>query len=96
MKAKSIREMNAKVRDPQRALSDEAIDTIVNLLTGAVRLRPLLKSFIVHVAHELQLIAGLFDEARIHLTGLRRMVDLRGGIADESIRSASMLAAIIT
>lgn len=36
MKAKSIREMNAKVRDPRRALSDEAFDTIVNLLTGAV------------------------------------------------------------
>lgn len=38
MKAKSIREMNAKVRDPKRALSDEAFDTIVNLLTGSVRL----------------------------------------------------------
>lgn len=36
MKAKSIREMNAKVRDPRRALSDEAFDTIINLLTGAV------------------------------------------------------------
>ncbi|KAJ5683188.1 hypothetical protein N7462_006353 [Penicillium macrosclerotiorum] len=77
MKAKSIREMNAKMRDSQRALSDEAFDTIVNLLTGS-------------------LIAGLFDEARIHLTGLRRMVELRGGITDESIRSASMLSAIIT
>jgi hypothetical protein len=43
-----------------------------------------------------QLIAGLFDEARIHLTGLKRMVELRGGITDESIRSASMLSAIIT
>ncbi|KAJ6104222.1 hypothetical protein N7523_010542 [Penicillium sp. IBT 18751x] len=77
MKAKSIREMNAKVRDPRRALSNEAFDTIINLLTGA-------------------LIAGLFDEARIHLAGLKRMVNLRGGIMDESIRSASMLAAIIT
>ncbi|GLI80048.1 hypothetical protein PoHVEF18_008396 [Penicillium ochrochloron] len=77
MKAKSIREMNAKMRDPKRALSDEAFDTIVNLLTGS-------------------LIAGLFDEARIHLTGLKRMVELRGGITDESIRSASMLSAIIT
>lgn len=38
MKAKSIREMNAKVRDPKRALSDEAFDTIVNLLTGSVSL----------------------------------------------------------
>jgi hypothetical protein len=38
MKAKSIREMNAKVRDPQRALSDEAFDTLVNLLTGSVRI----------------------------------------------------------
>jgi hypothetical protein len=36
MKAKSIREMNAKMRDPKRALSDEAFDTIVNLLTGSV------------------------------------------------------------
>jgi hypothetical protein len=43
-----------------------------------------------------QLIAGLFDEARIHLTGLKHMVELRGGITDESIRSASMLSAIIT
>lgn len=38
MKAKSIREMNDKVRDPKRALSDEAFDTIVNLLTGSVRI----------------------------------------------------------
>jgi hypothetical protein len=37
MKAKSIREMNAKMRDPNRALSNEAFDTIVNLLTGSVR-----------------------------------------------------------
>lgn len=36
MKAKSIREMNSKMQDPQRALSDEAFDTIVNLLTGSV------------------------------------------------------------
>lgn len=36
MKYKSIREMNSKVRDPKRALSDEAFDTIVNLLTGSV------------------------------------------------------------
>lgn len=43
-----------------------------------------------------QLIAGLFDEARIHLTGLRRMVELRGGITGESIQSASILTAIIT
>lgn len=48
------------------------------------------------VSHLSQLIAGLFDEARIHLTGLKRMVELRGGITDESIRSASMLSAIIT
>lgn len=38
MKAKSIHEMNTKVRDPRLALSDEAFDTIVNLLTGSVRL----------------------------------------------------------
>jgi len=37
MKAKCIREMNVKVRDPKQALSDEAFDTIVNLLTGSVR-----------------------------------------------------------
>jgi len=39
MKAKSIHEMNTKVRDPRLALSNEAFDTIVNLLTGSVRLR---------------------------------------------------------
>ncbi|KAJ5403940.1 hypothetical protein N7509_003811 [Penicillium cosmopolitanum] len=77
MKAKCIREMNVKVRDPTQALTNEAFDTIVNLLTGS-------------------LIAGLFDEARIHLTGLRRMVELRGGITGESIQSASILTAIIT
>jgi hypothetical protein len=38
MKAKSIHEMNTKVRDPRLALSNEAFDTIVNLLTGSVRL----------------------------------------------------------
>ncbi|KAJ5806974.1 hypothetical protein N7474_010566, partial [Penicillium riverlandense] len=77
MKVKSIREMNVKVRDPTKALSDEAFDTIVNLLTGS-------------------LIVGLFDEARIHLTGLKRMVELRGGILDDSIRSSTMLSAILT
>lgn len=36
MKARCIREMNAKVQDPKKALSNEAFDTIINLLTGAV------------------------------------------------------------
>ncbi|OGM40390.1 tachykinin family protein [Aspergillus bombycis] len=39
---------------------------------------------------------GLFDEARMHLRGLKRMVDLRGGITDNSIHQSSMLAAILT
>ncbi|KAJ5180745.1 hypothetical protein N7492_003955 [Penicillium capsulatum] len=77
MKAKSIREMNDKMQDPKRALSNEAFDTIINLLTGS-------------------LIAGQFDEARIHLTGLKRMVELRGGITGQSMSSASMLAAVLT
>lgn len=38
MKAKSIREMNAKMHDSRRALSNEAFDTIINLLTGSVSL----------------------------------------------------------
>lgn len=38
MKGRSIREMNVKVQNPELALSDEAFDTIVNLLTGSVRL----------------------------------------------------------
>ncbi|KAJ5273969.1 hypothetical protein N7478_009094 [Penicillium angulare] len=41
------------------------------------------------------LIAGLFDEARVHLTGLKRMVELRGGITDKSISSSSVLVAIV-
>lgn len=43
-----------------------------------------------------QLIVGEFNEVHTHLTGLKRLVDMRGGIADDSIRSSSMLAAIIT
>jgi hypothetical protein len=43
-----------------------------------------------------QLIIGEFNEVHTHLTGLKRMVDMRGGIADDSIRSSSMLSAIIT
>ncbi|KAJ5170626.1 uncharacterized protein N7500_003409 [Penicillium coprophilum] len=77
MRAKSIQEMSAKVRDPSRRLSNEAFDTIINLLTGS-------------------LIIGEFSEVHTHLTGLKSMVDLRGGITDESIRSSSMLSAIIT
>ncbi|KAE8374309.1 hypothetical protein BDV26DRAFT_270253, partial [Aspergillus bertholletiae] len=42
------------------------------------------------------LILGLFDEVRMHLRGLKRMVDLRGGIANNSIHQSSMLAAILT
>ncbi|RJE27424.1 hypothetical protein PHISCL_00300 [Aspergillus sclerotialis] len=41
------------------------------------------------------LVVGLFGEARIHLTGLKRMVELRGGIADDSIRCSSILAGIL-
>jgi hypothetical protein len=36
MRARSFQEMSAKVRDPTRRLSNEAIDTIINLLTGSV------------------------------------------------------------
>ncbi|KAF7591757.1 hypothetical protein BBP40_001137 [Aspergillus hancockii] len=77
MKAKCIREMNIKLRNPTLSLSNEAFGTIINLLTSA-------------------LIVGLFDEARMHLRGLKRMVELRGGIADNGIHQSSMLAAILT
>ncbi|KAJ5788065.1 hypothetical protein N7457_003055 [Penicillium paradoxum] len=77
MRAKSFQEMSAKVRDPSRRLSNEAFDTIINLLTGS-------------------LIIGEFNEVHTHLTGLKHMVDQRGGITDDSIRSSSMLSAIIT
>ncbi|KAJ5734222.1 hypothetical protein N7493_003008, partial [Penicillium malachiteum] len=77
MKAKSMREMTVKCHSLELSTTNEAFDTIVNLLTGA-------------------LIAGLFDEARIHLTGLKRMVELRGGIMHQSISSSSILSAIIT
>lgn len=36
MKVKSICEMNVKMRDPTQAISNEAFDTIINLLTGSV------------------------------------------------------------
>lgn len=36
MRAKSFQEMSAKVQDPSRRLSNEAFDTIINLLTGSV------------------------------------------------------------
>lgn len=36
MKAHAIREMNGKLRDTRTALSDEAFDTIINLLSSAV------------------------------------------------------------
>lgn len=49
-----------------------------------------------HASNPYQLIAGLFEEARMHLRGLKRMVDLRGGITDNSIHQSSMLAAILT
>ncbi|KAL1963286.1 hypothetical protein VTN77DRAFT_8509 [Rasamsonia byssochlamydoides] len=76
MKARCIREMNEKLRDPARALSHEAFDTIINLLTSA-------------------LIVGLFDEARIHLRGLKKMVELRGGITSDSIRNSIFVTAIL-
>ncbi|KAJ5143061.1 uncharacterized protein N7515_001848 [Penicillium bovifimosum] len=77
MRAKAFQEMTAKVRDPSRRLSNEAFDTIINLLTGS-------------------LIIGEFSEVHTHLTGLKHMVDQRGGITDDSIRSSSMLSAIVT
>ncbi|GIJ82519.1 hypothetical protein Asppvi_001027 [Aspergillus pseudoviridinutans] len=77
MKVRCMQEMNAKMRDSNRALSDESFDTMVNLLTST-------------------LIIGMFDEARIHLGGLKRMVELRGGLMADGINQSSMLAAIIT
>ena len=94
MRAKSIQEMSAKVRDPNRRLSNEAFDTIVNLLTGSVWILFAMSG--CSVADIPQLIIGEFSEVHTHLTGLKSMVDLRGGITDESIRSSSMLSAIIT
>ncbi|KAI2792133.1 hypothetical protein POX_b02169 [Penicillium oxalicum] len=76
MRAKCIHEMNLKISDPKKALTDEAFDTIINLLNGA-------------------LIGGFYDESRIHLMGMKRMVDLRGGITHEKMRATSMWAAIV-
>lgn len=40
MKSKCIREMNVKIQDPEQSLSDQAIDTVINLITSAVRFYP--------------------------------------------------------
>ena len=96
MRAKSIQEMSAKVRDPSRRLSNEAFDTIINLLTGSVWILSPNVGIQCCRANMSQLIIGEFTEVHTHLTGLKSMVDLRGGITDESIRSSSMLSAIIT
>ncbi|OXV10012.1 hypothetical protein Egran_02221 [Elaphomyces granulatus] len=77
MKARCIHEMNAKLKDPVLAISNEAFGTIINLLTSAM-------------------IVGLFNEARMHLKGLKRMVDLRGGITDDSVRKSIMLYTFLT
>lgn len=93
MKDKCIREMEAKVRNPDLAVSNEAFDTIIGLLTSAVRIT----SSILCWSHPnpSQLIVGLFAEVRMHLTGLRNMVAMRGGITAGSIRGSSILAAIL-
>lgn len=96
MRAKSIQEMSAKVRDPSRRLSNEAFGTIINLLTGSVWILFVKVGLQCCSANMPQLIIGEFSEVHTHLTGLKSMVDLRGGITDESIRSSSMLSAIIT
>jgi len=77
MKARCINEMNAKLKDPVLAISNEAFGTIVNLLSSAM-------------------IVGLFDEARMHLKGLKRMVELRGGISDDSVRKSIFLYTFLT
>lgn len=38
----------------------------------------------------------MFDETRIHLGGLKGMVESRGGLMADSIHRSSTLAAIIT
>lgn len=95
MRAKSFEEMSAKVRDPTRRLSDEAIYTIINLLTGSVCILLVDLQFPM-LSNTPQLIIGEFSEVHTHLTGLKRMVDMRGGITDDSIRSSSMFSAIMT
>ncbi|KAK5675222.1 hypothetical protein LTS12_029571, partial [Elasticomyces elasticus] len=42
------------------------------------------------------IIAGLFGEVRMHLQGLKELVELRGGYSSRNIRCGAMLAAIFT
>ena len=99
MRAKCIHEMNLKISDPKKALTDEAFDTIINLLNGAVCRLVISPKFMVkgqgRMLISLQLIGGFYDESRIHLMGMKRMVDLRGGITHEKMRATSMWAAIV-
>jgi hypothetical protein len=38
LNARCIKEINTKIRDPKQALTDDAFQTVVNLVSGAVRI----------------------------------------------------------
>ncbi|KAF4158868.1 hypothetical protein CNMCM6069_003107 [Aspergillus lentulus] len=85
MKARCMQEMNAKIKGHLLDLASPS-----GLGLGAdISMSNLF-------SNPPQLIIGMFDEARIHLAGLKRMVELRGGLMADSIHQPSMLAAIIT
>lgn len=43
----------------------------------------------------MQLILGFYQEAQMHLTGLKRMVELCGGIASQMLQNSGLIHAII-
>lgn len=103
MKEKCLRFLNDKLRDPSQTLDHIAIQTVIHLITSSVgrssRQHAQLSTSLVLIfafrTNYIQLILGFYQEAQTHLTGLKRMVELCGGIASDLLRNSGLIHAII-
>jgi hypothetical protein len=83
-KTKAIRVLNELLRDPSQATSDETISAV--LLLGNILVRISIRETYYDASLILdQSIIGEQDEVATHLSGLQKMVNLRGGISKFSI-----------
>lgn len=94
MKEKCLQVLNKNLRNPSEALDHIAMQTVIHLITSSVRLLciPALSALFTDY---MQLIFGFNDEANTHLTGLKRMVELCGGMSSRVLRDSGLIHAIV-
>ncbi|KAH8690963.1 hypothetical protein BGW36DRAFT_411701 [Talaromyces proteolyticus] len=103
MKGKCIQALNRELRDSSQAFGRTAIKIVIHLIASSVstKKKRVQSNTTTHLsvpnpqANNEQLILGFYVEAQTHLTGLRKMVELCGGLASRGLRSPSLTHAIV-